>query len=579
MALVAVLLVAGPHVGAYWSTIIQLGGITAVLAAAHVVLTGWVGQLSLASPALAGIGSVVAARSATGAGLPFPFSLLAGAAAGALAAAAVGAVITGRARGVLFAAGTLAFAAACAGALFTVPAFTGTAADRTLDAPRLGSLAVAGPRYTWVVVAVAGATFAALRLLARSRLGAAMLAVREHERAAVALGIPAATIRWIGFVVTGALAGLAGALTAFQLQAVAVEQFHPLTALPVLSVAVVGGIEALWGAVLGAALLTVGPELLRELSAPTLASALPPAVLLGIVAFRPAGLASLARLLRQPGRPVAASAGTAAPSPPERRGDEIGPTVPEAEETLRVDGLGVSFGRFRAVDDMSLAVGPGEVVALIGPNGAGKTTVFDCVSGFVTPAAGRISIGSLRLDRLPATRRVRAGCGRTFQSGGLCPRLSLRDNVELALRWHRVDGPSPDELLAAAGVGASDAPAAEVPPGIARTAEIVRMLALQPRVLLLDEPTAGLNRSESDGLMRLVRDHAGRAAVLVIEHDLRVVAATDRVVVMDQGRLLAAGRPDDVRRDPSVIEAYLGTPAADEAEAGQTGHSRPFTRS
>src|SRR5688572_9628785 len=132
LALVAVLLVAGPHVGAYWSTIVQLGGITAVLAAAHVVLTGWVGQLSLASPALAGIGAVVAARSATGAGLPFPFPLLAGAAAGALAAAAVGAVITRRARGVLFAAGTLAFAAACAGALFTLPAFTGTAADRTL---------------------------------------------------------------------------------------------------------------------------------------------------------------------------------------------------------------------------------------------------------------------------------------------------------------------------------------------------------------------------------------------------------------------------------------------------------------
>ena len=580
LALVAVLLLAGPHVGAYWSTIIQLGGITAVLAAAHVVLTGWVGQLSLASPALAGIGSVVAARSATGAGLPFPFPLVAGAAAGALAAAAVGAVITRRARGVLLAAGTLAFAAACAGALFTVPSFTGSAADRTLDAPRLGSLALTGPRYTWVVAAVAGASFAALRRLARSRFGAAMLAVREHERAAVALGIPAGTIRWVGFVVTGALAGLAGALTAFQLQAVAVEQFHPLTALPVLSVAVVGGIESLWGAVLGAALLTLGPELLRELSAPTLASALPPAVLLGIVAFRPAGLASVGRLLRHRGRRRAVSAGDSAPSPPGRSGDETAPTVPGAAgEPLRVEGIGVSFGRFRAVDDMSIAVDPGEVVALIGPNGAGKTTLFDCVSGFVTPAAGRISIGRLRLDRLPATRRVRAGCGRTFQSGGLCPRLSLRDNIELALRWHRVDGPSADELLAAAGVRSTDAPAAEVPPGIARTAEIVRMLALQPRVLLLDEPTAGLNRSESDGLMQLVRDHAGRAAVLVIEHDLRVVAGTDRVVVMDQGRLIAVGRPDDVRRNPLVIEAYLGPPVADRAVAGQTGHSRPFTQS
>jgi ABC-type branched-subunit amino acid transport system ATPase component len=214
---------------------------------------------------------------------------------------------------------------------------------------------------------------------------------------------------------------------------------------------------------------------------------------------------------------------------------------------------------------MSLAVGPGEVVALIGPNGAGKTTLFDCVSGFVTPDAGRISIGGLRLDRLRPTRRVRAGCGRTFQAGGLCPRLSLRDNVELALRWHRVAGESADGRLAAAGIVATDAPAAEVPPGIARTAEIVRVLALQPRLLLLDEPTAGLNRSESDRLMQLVRAHAGTAAVLVIEHDLRVVAAADRLVVMDRGRLLAAGRPDAVRRDPRVIEAYLGPPAPEPA--------------
>ncbi len=558
ITVVAALLAVGPHLGPYWSTIVQLGGVTAVLAAAHVVLTGWTGQLSLASPALAGIGAIAAARSATGAGLPFPLPLLVGALAGASAAAVAGVVLGRRVRGVLFAAGTLAFAAACFGALFTLPAFTGTAADRTLDAPRLGSVGLTGPRYTWVVAVVGGVTYALLRALARSRAGAAMVAVREHERAAVALGIPAGSIRWFAFVVSGALAGLAGALTAFQLQGVAVEQFHPLTALPILSVAVVGGIESLWGGVLGAALLTGGPELLRDVS-PTLAAALPPAVLLMIVAFRPAGLASLGRipLLRRT-LVLPDSAGEAAPATV---------SVPEepGADPLLVEGLAVSFGRFRAVDDMSLAVGPGEVVALIGPNGAGKTTLFDCVSGFVTPDAGRISIGGLRLDRLRPTRRVRAGCGRTFQAGGLCPRLSLRDNVELALRWQRVAGASADGLLAAAGIVSTDAPAAEVPPGIARTAEIVRILALQPRLLLLDEPTAGLNRTESHRLMRLVQEHAARAGVLVIEHDLRVVAGTDRVVVMDRGRLLASGRLEAVRRDPLVIEAYLGPPAGEPA--------------
>ncbi|HYH51280.1 MAG TPA: ATP-binding cassette domain-containing protein, partial [Acidimicrobiia bacterium] len=562
LALGAGLFVAAPHLSGYWSTIVQLGGITAVVAAAHVVLTGWVGQLSLAGPALMGIGAIVAARSGTGAGAPFPLALVAGAAAGALAAAAIGVLLARWARGVLFSAGTLAFALASAGALFSLPAFVGSPAARSPAAPQLGGMTLSGPRYTWVVVVVAGAVFALLRRLGRSRLGEAMQAVREHERAAVALGIPAGRIRWAAFVVTGALAGLAGGLTAFQLQAVAVEQFHPLTALPVLSVAVVGGVESLWGAVIGAALLTAGPELLRSLSG-SVAAALPPAVLLLIVAFRPSGLASLAPA-SWTGR-----VGRLRRHPMSRRPDPV-PGTDRRPQPLLVENAVVALGRRRVVDGMTLAAGPGEVVALIGPNGAGKTTLFDAVSGFVPLTAGRVALGPQRLDRAPAFRRLGAGCGRTFQSGGLFPRLSLRDNVDFPRRWHRLDGPPADELLAAAGVPSPERVASDVPPGIARTTELVRVLALDPEVLLLDEPTAGLGRSESDALMRYVRDKAGDTAVLLIEHDLRVVAAADRVIVMDQGRMLASGRPDAVRRDPAVIAAYLGSapPPSSQSAAG-----------
>jgi sulfate-transporting ATPase len=452
VALVAVLVFAAPHLGGYWATIVQLGGISALVAASHVVLTGWVGQLSLAAPALAGIGAIVAARAATGPGLPFPLPLLAGAAAGALAAAVAGVLLARWARGVVFAAGTLAFAAACSGALFSVPAFVGSAAARSPAPPAFGAYGLSGPRYTTVVIAAVAVAFGLLRLLGRSRFGGAMQAVREHETAAVALGIPAGRIRWAAFTVTGALAGLAGALTAFQLQAVAVEQFHPLTALPVLSVAVVGGIESLWGAVVGAALLTAGPELVRHLHAATLAAALPPAVLLVVIALRPGGLASLAASAGR--RPAAGgrAAGPASPAAPawwrpiaavRRRPLAPAATAPQRRpaEPLLVEELVVTFGRLRAVDGMTLAVGPGEVVALIGPNGAGKTTLFDAVSGFVEPAGGRIALGRDRLDGRPAARRLSAGVGRTFQAGGLFPRLSLRDNVDLPRRWHRIAGP------------------------------------------------------------------------------------------------------------------------------------------
>jgi ABC-type branched-subunit amino acid transport system ATPase component len=347
-------------------------------------------------------------------------------------------------------------------------------------------------------------------------------------------------------------------------------------------VAIVGGIESLWGATVGAALLTLGPELLREVSAPALAAALPPAVLLLVVALRPAGLTSLVPA----GLPAARLRW---PATRWRRAAAIDlRTSSAAGRTLRADGVVVAFGEFRAVDGLTITAEPGEVVALIGPNGAGKTTLFDAVSGFVPLADGRITLGSQRLDRLRPFRRLRAGCGRTFQSGGLFPRLSLRDNVDIPRRWHRLDGPPADELLAAAGVSSPGHTATDVPPGIARTAELVRILALRPGVLLLDEPTAGLARSESDAMVRFVKDRAGDTAVLLIEHDVRVIAATDRVVVMDQGRLLASGPPDEIRRDPAVIAAYLGSAAPPRGPAaaapladrpGSAGYGAPIDES
>jgi sulfate-transporting ATPase len=533
-----------PHQTPYQATITQLAGITALLAATHVVMTGWTGQLSLAQPAFAGIGAIVAARLGAEAGWPLPVTLLAGVVAGASAAALVGAPTMPRASGIRFAAVTLAFSSACAGTLFLWAPFAGRAEDRALDAPSIGSLPLAGPRYTWVVLATAALAFGALRALARSRWGAAMLATREHAQAAVALGMPAAGARWVAFTVTGAVGGLAGALSAHQLQSVAVEQFHPLTALPLVAVAAVGGVESLWGAVVGATFLTLAPEALRNLATPTVGAFVAPIALLLTVLLRPGGLTSI---------------GSAAPA---RRG-RPGPAADPAAETdpsgaLVVDRLRVSYGRFVAVDGVDLAVAPGELVALIGPNGAGKTTVLDAISGFVRPTGGRLVLDGHDLAERPARQRAGAGVVRTFQAGGLFPRLTLQENIDIARRWHRLP-PVDAELIAASGLGPYlDRPAAALPHGTARVGEITRAVSLQPKVLLLDEPAAGLSRQESAALITLVRRTAGEAAVLLIEHDQHVVALADRAVVLHLGKVLAAGPPAEALRHPDVVTAYLG---------------------
>ncbi|MGH9042128.1 MAG: ABC transporter permease subunit [Acidimicrobiia bacterium] len=560
LALGLALVLWAPHQSAYQATITQLAGTTALLAATHVVMTGWTGQLSLAQPAFAGIGAIVAARLGTEAGWPLPLTLLAGVLAGAGAAALVGAFTLTRASGLRFAAVTLAFSSACAGTLFLWAPFAGQATDRAPGAPSIGSLSLAGPRYTWVVVAATALAFWALRSLARSRWGAAMLATREHAQAAVALGMPAAGARWLAFTVTGALAGLAGALSAHQLQSVAVEQFHPLTALPLVSVAAVGGLESLWGAVIGAAFLTLAPEALRNLATPTVVAFVAPAALLFTVLLRPGGLTSIGPELASIGRPTRRrrldlSEGKYKPATdPAGKTDRGGP--------LDVDRLRVSYGDFVAVDGVDLSVAPGELVALIGPNGAGKTTVLDAISGFVTPSGGRLVLDGADLARRPARHRAGAGVVRTFQSGGLFPRLTLQENIDLARRWHRLP-PVDEELISATGLGPYlDRAAAALPHGTARLGEITRAVSLQPKVLLLDEPAAGLSRHESEGLIALVRRTAGEAAVLLVEHDQYVVGLADRAVVLHLGKVLADGPPAEALHHPDVVIAYLGeTPA------------------
>lgn len=235
---------------------------------------------------------------------------------------------------------------------------------------------------------------------------------------------------------------------------------------------------------------------------------------------------------------------------------------------LEVDSVSVRFGGLVAVGEVTLDVPAGQVTGLIGPNGAGKTTLFNVITGLQAPTHGTVHLDGTDITRWTAARRAREGIARTFQRLEVFGSLSVRDNVLTAAELHRGFGGDArpatsvaDELLERVGVTAyADAAADAVPTGVARLVEVARALAIQPKVLLLDEPSSGLSPSETDTFGKLLRDLAASdTAVLLVEHDVDLVMhVCDRIHVLDFGRLIGAGTPAEIRADAVVQAAYLG---------------------
>jgi branched-chain amino acid transport system ATP-binding protein len=245
-----------------------------------------------------------------------------------------------------------------------------------------------------------------------------------------------------------------------------------------------------------------------------------------------------------------------------------------SEPVLRIEALCKRFGGLLVTDSVTLAINPGELHAVIGPNGAGKTTLINQISGLIRPDAGRIELGGRDVTALPTHARAALGVARSFQITSVLPRFSALQNVALAVQARsgssfRFFGRADDEralneeaeaVLAEVGLSArAHVPALALSHGEKRVLELAIALAMRPKLLLLDEPMAGIGRDETERLIAVLRALKGRFPVLLVEHDMTAVfALADRISVLIYGRILASGAPDVMRADPAVIAAYLG---------------------
>jgi branched-chain amino acid transport system permease protein len=573
----------------YAVSVMVMAGLYATLTLGLGLLLGQAGQISFGHGAFFGLGAYVSALLTTKLGVPPLLSISAGAIGAGFVAYVVGRPVL-RLRFYFLALATMGL-----GTIFVVIAkemrwLTGGTWGVTAI-PWFGIAGFEADDYLkqyYLVWAVAVALWLFSERALKSRVGRALRALAASEVAASTLAIDTAGWKLRTFVVSAIYAGIGGGLYAFTLTAINPNDFSISLAIIVVIMVMVGGADNLFGVLIGTILMTwVGRAFL---SYEEYSGGLYAIVLILLLIFLPGGIAGglpeqMARILRL--FRLKASAVSGEPLPPEYTpAAPAGPgNDPEAAPLsgaplLRIEKVTVSFGGLFAVNDVSLDVAEGAIAALIGPNGAGKTTLFNVLSGLQKPLAGRVSFAGEDITSKPAASIARLGMARTFQNLRVFGNMTVLENVMVGRHRHeaahflsagfglrrqvREEEESRKESLKALALvgleGRAELPVTSLPYGEQRLVEIARALATEPRLLLLDEPAAGMNAPERKRLMeQIVRIRNAGITVLLIGHDMELVmGVSDRVSVLDYGRLIAAGRPDEIRTNPAVVEAYLG---------------------
>ena len=555
--------------------------IYALVGVAVTMVVGWAGQVSLGHFALVGVGAFLTVKlSPQGVSLPLLLFISGAAGAGIMVVIGIPAL---RIRGLTLAITTLGFAVIAPAWLFNQP-WIGSARPFGIQVtpPGLGSLG--GPHSQravyYISLTVLVLALVAAHGLRRSLPGRLVLAVRDNEAAAMAFGVTPATIKLAVLGFSGFLAAMAGVLWAIAFQNLAVAQFNPALSLSILAVPVIGGLGSLNGAI-GASVLLYG---LTFFLGPHLGAVFGDVGRSVGFQLLLAGLGQLSVLLAYP----TGLAGYA-----QRRWESFLEQVAEHEglrptpvdhDALVVEDLELAFGGVRALDHAAITVGAGEIVGLIGPNGAGKSTLLNAVSGAVA-AKGQVLLFGADVTTLPPDMRWAQGLGRSFQDARLFPSLTVAETIQLALRdseragflaavlrlpWvsamDRSGRAKADQIIDRFGLRPyATSLISDLSTGTRRVCDLAAQVAAHPRLLLLDEPTAGVAQREAEvfpGLLRRIRDELG-CAILVVEHDLPLLMnLCDRLYAMESGHVIAEGTPEQVRSDPRVIASYLGTSGA-----------------
>jgi ABC-type branched-subunit amino acid transport system ATPase component/ABC-type branched-subunit amino acid transport system permease subunit len=582
------------------------------------IISGFAGYVSLGQSAFIGVGAyTVGILSKHVEVSPFLLAPLGGLTAAVLAA--ILGLVAMRARGHAFVIITIAFLFLMQTLALNLGGITGGSRGITLPLPTwsrdLGNLPF---YYAMLALAVLSVTLAAW--VRRSKLGAGLLAIREDEGKAAAIGIRTPAYKLIGFVVSSVLIGIAGGVYGYYITFIDPRgMFDILMSVQIVLAALLGGRGTIWGPVLGAFLLQplsevvnrnfgthVGTRLLvfgglLALVVMLLPSGIIPTLRTALRRWRergttvpfieqPVRLATVstapstappdgqAGASAEPGAP--GPAGTAAPgastagasAPPVRVSEPGHRQAAERPPLLEIQGLSKRFGGLTALDGCSFSVREGTITGLIGPNGSGKTTVFNLVSGTVPGAGGEVRFDSRRIDQLRPWERPALGIGRTFQITRLFKQLTVLENVvaplsQFSLRHLASGGTSgaeaarARELLDLVGLGPfSDRTAGTLSFGQQKLVELAQVLMLEPRLILLDEPAGGVNPSLIEHLADLIRQlNREGISFLVVEHNMPLVLELcDPVVVLAAGRCIAQGPPAAIQRDPAVLGAYLG---------------------